>query len=82
MTIIVLAILVIEIIRLWLAIIDARRVNELNKRVVVEQKQRAEDWEKARKQELEDLKQMALSCDTLAQILKDMQKIHDSKEVL
>jgi hypothetical protein len=72
MIIIVLAILVIELIRLWLAVIGARRVNELNKRVVIEQKLRAEEWEKARKQELDDLKQMALSCDTLAQILKDM----------
>ena len=68
MIIIVLAILVIELIRLWLAVIDARRVNELNKRVVIEQKLRAEEWEKARKQELDDLKQMVLSCDTLAQI--------------
>ena len=69
------AILVFETIRLWLYIVDSRRIREANKhagenhaRSLEFTKEQSDDWKKIRALEIEELKQLAKESDTMKQI--------------
>lgn len=69
------AILVFETIRLWLYIVDSRRIREVNKhagenhaRSLEFAEQQNADWKKIRALEIEELKQLAKESDTMKQI--------------
>ena len=74
-TVLLVIIVVFEIIRLWIYLLDSRRVKEANKHVgEIQQKALAfadrqnSDWKKIRALEIKELKQLAKESDTMKQI--------------
>ena len=71
---ILLAILLFEIIRLVLYLLDSYKTREINKAVRIQIDEQYQDMKETRRQEIESLKELAEGSKVLADILESLKK--------